>query len=161
MPDPHPGNGSSSHPAVVTQGMTCPSSSCHEGAVLIAVLGGDGRLGYLRPALPIDQEFVDSCERHGATESRLRFADECRQGGCENWSGRDCSLVGRLISARPDSAAASDGSLPRCAIRADCRWFAQEGLRACGICPLVVYRPSAPIQPGPGHVEKEQLAGGS
>ncbi|WP_327729039.1 hypothetical protein OG250_23665 [Streptomyces sp. NBC_00487] len=142
MPGPDAGTGSPAHPPVVTQGMTCPSSPCHEGAVLIAVLGEDGRLGYLRPALPVDQEFLDACGQHGDPESRFRFADGCRQGGCENWSGRDCSLIGRLISARPaDTPEASDSGLPRCAIRSDCRWFAQEGSRACGVCPLVVYRP--------------------
>ncbi|MFJ9598225.1 hypothetical protein ACIRS3_36460 [Streptomyces virginiae] len=101
----------------------------------------DGRLGYLRPALPVDQYFVDACERNGDPESRLRFANECQQGECENWSGRDYSLVGRLISAGADSPAeASDSRLPRCAIRAYCRWFTQEGSRACRVCPIVVYR---------------------
>ncbi len=143
MPGPDSGTGSSDRPAAATPGMTCPSSPCHPGAVLIAVLGQDGRLGYLRPALPVDEEFVEACGRHGDPESRLRFADGCRQDSCEHWSGRHCSLVGRLISAGPGSTPeASDSSLPRCAIRADCRWFAQEGSRACAVCPIVVYRPS-------------------
>ncbi|MFF8292564.1 hypothetical protein ACF068_25485 [Streptomyces sp. NPDC016309] len=110
--------------------------------MLIAVLGEDGRLGYLRPALPVDDAFVAAAERHGDPESRFRFADRCREDGCENWSGRDCSLVDTLVGAAPgpEPEAAADG-LPRCAVRADCRWFVQRGPRACAVCPLVVYRP--------------------
>lgn len=29
--------------------------------------------------------------------------------------------------------------LPRCSIRASCRWFAQWGVVACGVCPLVIH----------------------
>ncbi|MCQ8774313.1 hypothetical protein [Streptomyces telluris] len=36
----------------------------------------------------------------------------------------------------------ADKTPPRCGIRAACRWFAQDGPRACGVCPLVVYRPT-------------------
>ena len=149
MPGPGPGTDSPARPTQTAQGMTCPSSPCQTGAVLIAVLGEDGRLGYLRPALPVDEAFVEACGRHGAPESRLRFADGCRQESCEHWSERQCSLVGRLISAGPDTTPeTAAGSLPRCAIRADCRWFAQEGSRACTVCPIVVYRPSPQTSDG-------------
>ena len=30
------------------------------------------------------------------------------------------------------------GRLPHCAIRRDCRWFAQRGADACAVCPRVV-----------------------
>ncbi|WP_058043742.1 hypothetical protein [Streptomyces roseifaciens] len=132
------------------RGTLCPSSTCHEGAVLIAVLGEDGRLGYLRPAMRVDEQFIEACAGHGDPESRFRFADTCAQGDCEHWSGRHCSLIGRLADARPEAAPGPGDSdsdsdsetLPRCGIRAACRWFAQDGPRACGVCPLVVYRPT-------------------
>ncbi|WP_426367972.1 hypothetical protein [Streptomyces sp. E-08] len=106
------------------------------------MLGDDGRLGYLRPPLTVDDVFAEACKQHGDPESRFRFADTCRQDCCEHWSGQDCSLVGRLISSGTDTALeVSERGLPRCAIRADCRWFFQEGSAACAVCPIVVYRP--------------------
>ncbi len=132
------------------QGTLCPSSTCHEGAVAIALLGSNGRLGYLRPAIPVDDQFIDACEGHGDPESRFRFADACVQESCEHWTGRHCSLIGRLINARPDTVPEeSRGLLPRCAIRSDCRWFAQEGAQACSVCPIVVYRPTPTESPEP------------
>lgn len=142
MPGPDAGSGSPPLPTAAAQGATCPSSTCHEGAVLIAVLGEDGRLGYLRPPLIVDEAFSEASKKHGDPESRFRFADTCRQAECEHWSGRECSLVGRLIGARAATGLeATDRGLPRCAIRADCRWFAQEGVDACAVCPVIVYRP--------------------
>ncbi|MGK5543274.1 hypothetical protein ACSNOH_00745 [Streptomyces sp. URMC 127] len=110
--------------------------------MLIAVLGEDGRLGYVRPAMPVDEQFIEACAGHGDPESRFRFADSCAQDACEHWSGRHCSLVGRLVAARHEAGQEHDDGLPRCGIRAECRWFAQDGRRACGVCPLVVYRPT-------------------
>lgn len=129
----------------VEHGNLCPSSTCHEGALLIALLGEDGRLGYLRPPIPIDEQFVQASERHGDPESRFRFADSCVKDSCKHWSGGQCSLVGRLSEAmhRTDSKPSSE--LPRCGIRSECRWFAQDGPRACEVCPIVVYRPTESI----------------
>lgn len=124
------------------RGALCPSSTCHEGAVLIGVLGPDGRLGYVRPPLPVDEHFLAASAGTGDPESRFRFADTCAQDACEHWSDRHCTLIGRLIRARPEGEPEAAGTLPRCGIRAACRWFAQDGERACGICPLVVHRPA-------------------
>jgi hypothetical protein len=120
----------------------CPSSTCHEGALVIALLGEDGRLGYVRPALPVDKEFVRQAGEHGDPESRFRFADPCAQDACSHWNDRHCTLVGRLIDAAPLPEPESPAAFPRCDIRSDCRWFAQRGRDACGVCPTVVYRPS-------------------
>lgn len=134
-------------PGTVERGTLCPSSACHEGAVLIAMLGEDGRLGYVRPTMPVDEQFIEACTGHGDPESRFRFADTCAQEACEHWSGRHCSLIGRLAGARPEAGPDQADGLPRCGIRAECRWFAQDGPRACGVCPLVVYRPTPAGRP--------------
>lgn len=107
---------------------------------LLGFLGADGRLGYIRPALPVDGEFVKRVDEYGDPESRFRFADRCVQDACTHWSENRCALIGQLIDA---ATLLEPGSLPRCDIRSDCRWFAQRGHDACGVCPVVVYRPSA------------------
>ncbi|URN18446.1 MULTISPECIES: hypothetical protein [Streptomyces] len=124
------------------EGRLCPSSTCHEGAVVIGVLGEDGRLGYLRPAVPVDEGFVGAARRLGDPESRFRFAGACVRESCEHWSDRRCGLVGRLADAARQRGIGPAAEPPRCAVRAECRWFAQEGRSACSVCPVVVYRPT-------------------
>jgi hypothetical protein len=109
---------------------------------VIGVLGENGRLGYLRPSITVDEQFIDACEGHGDPETRFRFADRCVENSCEHWSGARCSLIGRLMTAGRDTGAAQSAELPRCAIRSACKWFSQEGPQACAICPVVVYRPA-------------------
>ncbi|WP_369780695.1 hypothetical protein [Streptomyces sp. R33] len=110
--------------------------------MVIATLGKDGRLGYVRPALPVDEQFNRTAREHGDPESRFRFADTCAQDACEHWSGRQCGLVGRLIDSPRAQELSSADDVPRCAIRSHCRWFAQSGKEACRVCPVVVYRPT-------------------
>jgi hypothetical protein len=121
---------------------TCPSGRCREGAVLIGIVGQDGRLGYLTPALPIDEEFVARTRTGRTPESRFRFGEPCAEARCAQWAGDRCGLIDELLAA-PRGAAAAKGPgatpLPRCGIRQSCRWFRQRGPDACAICPLVVH----------------------
>lgn len=64
----------------------------------------------------------------------FRFAAPCEQAGCTNWSGAHCRVAERLVQIMPVSSI----NLPACAIRPDCRWFAQEGSAACMRCSQVV-----------------------
>jgi hypothetical protein len=80
-------------------------------------------------------------------ESRFRFAGPCHGDTCAQWSGSRCQVIDRVA----DEVAAhnilpAEGS-PSCSIRQQCRWFAQVGVDACRVCPLVVTTlPSAPAQ---------------
>jgi hypothetical protein len=64
----------------------------------------------------------------------LRLAATCEESRCSHFDGTDCRLATRIVQLLPPVV----GRLPRCAIRADCRWFAQEGRAACLRCPQVV-----------------------
>src|ERR1700722_11260086 len=64
----------------------------------------------------------------------LRFTAECQGGSCGHFTGSACSLVDRLVEILP----ASTVELPRCAIRANCRWFQQRGRQACLRCDQIV-----------------------
>jgi hypothetical protein len=115
--------------------LLCPSAACEPGALLLGVVGGDGRVGYIRPALEIDEGFIARARAGRAPEKRFRFAQPCERSACHYWSEGRCGVA--------DAAAESDqggdeGPLPACAIRPRCRWFAQSGPGACRTCPLVI-----------------------
>ena len=115
----------------------CPSGRCREGAALIAVRDGES-LGYITPAIPLTAEFVRRVAET-APERRFRFTERCIEAGCGQWTGAQCGLIQKLIASSPgleDQGRVT--SLPACAIRESCRWFSQEGARACGVCPEVV-----------------------
>lgn len=125
---------------------TCPSGRCRPGAVLVGIVGPDGRVGYVTPGLPIDDEFVARAWAGRTPESRFRFAESCVESRCAQWAGDHCGLIHEFL-ASPRGEAATSGSrtpLPRCGIRASCRWFRERGPDACAICPLVVRSPREP-----------------
>jgi len=115
--------------------------------VLIGVVGGDGRLGPVSPALPVDAEFVAAARNGRVPESRFRFSEPCAEQACAQWDDDGCGLIGQLL-ASPQAGAVTAGAvgppLPHCAIRRTCRWFAQEGTAACRVCPHVVHTPRRP-----------------
>jgi hypothetical protein len=78
---------------------TCPSARCEEGSLLIGVVGSDGLVGYLRPALPVDADFVRIAAEGREAEQRLRFASPCVEGSCRHWTGRQCGLIDSTLEA--------------------------------------------------------------
>lgn len=120
-------------------GHTCPSARCEEGAILLGVVNRDGLVSFVRPQLRVDNDFVREAYQGRSPERRFRFASTCVEGACRQWTGSGCSIIDMALNeqeagrvprlARP---------LPRCSIRASCRWFAQAGALACGVCPLVI-----------------------
>lgn len=122
--------------------LLCPSAPAEVGSLLIGVVGADGAVQYIRDRLPITSEFLDAAKQQGSPEQRFRFSSRCVQGNCAQWKEGRCGLpdrLGRLV--------ASDDlieELPRCAIRSQCRWFAQIGINACKLCPIVTTRNEDP-----------------
>lgn len=102
---------------------------------MLGVVQANGRVGYFSPAIRIDEAFVERANRGRAPERRFRFADHCVQGQCAHWKDDTCGLIQKVMHA---GEANSRASLPTCSIRPSCRWFSQEGSRACSVCPLVV-----------------------
>jgi hypothetical protein len=125
----------------------CPSFTCVDKALLIGIIGPDGKVAYLNPAPTVDQKFVDVASQGRPPEQRFRFAAPCVTSSCAHWSGARCAVVDHALSVAEGStespAATSSEPLPRCAVRSQCRWFAQRGRDACKACPSVFnYQPS-------------------
>jgi hypothetical protein len=57
------------------------------------------------------------------------------------WADGRCGLADRIMTDLADLEAAAE-NLPRCGIRATCRWFAQHRTSACHACPMVLRKPA-------------------
>jgi hypothetical protein len=127
---------------------TCPSARCEPGATLIGAVCEDGTVAYMSPQARVDAHFATLLGQRGSPERRFRFAAPCVEGACSQWTGSRCGVIDRVLAAGDeDGVVAPDAAaLPRCGIRASCRWFAQVGASACRVCPLVVTDAGAPAQ---------------
>lgn len=119
----------------------CPSGCCEEGAILLGVVGTDGVVGYVSPRATVNARFVREAQVDGSAEKRFRFAQPCVEGKCRQWTdGARCGVIDHVLSARDEMGEipVRISALPQCSIRRSCRWFAQNGPRACQVCPFVV-----------------------
>lgn len=137
-------------PAAGRRELLCPSAPPAKHSIVLGVVRPDGSVAYLRDRLPVDPALLTPTPDGRAPEQRLRFASPCQSAGCRQWVDGRCSVPERF-----SSVVAQEGherrELPRCSIRADCRWFHQEGPSACRICPLVVTKGD---HPGSGRVSR-------
>lgn len=116
------------------------------GARLFALVTGteaEPNVAWLEQTVPVTPELL---AKTGDVEPQriFRIAVTCQESRCVHFDGADCKLAHRIVDLLPAAAE----TLPRCAIRASCRWFKQEGSAACRRCPLVAthtYDPPAAI----------------
>jgi hypothetical protein len=112
----------------------CPSARCEDGVLLLGVVRPDGTVAFSSSRVQIDGDFVEIAKRGRAPERRFRFASACLAQGCGQWSDGRCGVADRVVQDLEPRAV----SVPRCAIRAECRWFQQRGLAACHICAEII-----------------------
>jgi hypothetical protein len=117
----------------------CPSAPLYEGSKLLGIVNEEGNVEILSPPLEINQHFVDAANKNEKQlpEERFRFVNKCLKHGCEQWKNGACGVISRNIEVREIEVA--EFVLPECSIRSDCRWYSQEGERACKVCPLIRY----------------------
>jgi hypothetical protein len=120
------------------QSLLCPSAQPNQpGAQVFGVQTETEhhgrRVGYLTEAVPLTPEVLALSGSDQPPEV-LRIAAPCMHGGCLHHEAGACALGARI--ARMLDPVVS--SLPRCAIRPHCRWFAEQGPAACVRCPQVV-----------------------
>lgn len=114
----------------------CPSSRCEKGNILLGLVRGDGTVGFLGEHMTLSDDFVEIARQGRRPERRFRFASTCAQGACRQWKDGRCGVIGEVLGAVP--ARRRTKRLPQCSIRPQCRWFRQEGEKACAVCPLVI-----------------------
>jgi hypothetical protein len=117
----------------------CPSAQPDwEGARVIGVVGGTPErpeTAYLDQAQPVTQEILELAGPVAPAEV-FRFAAPCANSACGHYDGAEhkCRLAEKTVRW----VAQAVDNLPKCSIRASCRWWQQEGPAACRRCPQVV-----------------------
>jgi len=114
----------------------CPSGLCNEGSILLGIVQQDGHVGFIKQKIMLDKEFVQSARKGRSPEKRFRFAEQCRESACTQWRDNKCGVIDQVISMLAPKQVPDE--LPQCGIRPECRWFKQEGGRACAVCPEVI-----------------------
>jgi hypothetical protein len=136
-----------------TAELLCPSAAAEPGrGVIFGVAGATGAAGsvggpparavaYLTRPVPVPDDVAEMTAPARPNEV-LRTASPCAQHACSHFSGSSCTLIERITAALEPAVARP----PACAIRATCRWWAEQGRNACVRCPQVVTDRTAPSE---------------
>lgn len=117
--------------------LLCPSHRCKPGSQLLGIRQDDGTVAILPSPLPINDDFIKIVkEDEMAPEQRFRFTNKCVESGCNQWNGKGCGVVERIVQHLKDLPQID--SLPDCGIRDRCRWFHQRNADACKACPFII-----------------------
>jgi hypothetical protein len=123
----------------------CPSAQPEwENARVFAVAGGTvdkPEVSYLDKAHEVTPELLQLAQPVSPSEV-FRFAAPCAKEKCGhfNQEAHSCRLVEKTVRWVPIVVQ----KLVHCAIRSECRWWQQEGPRACQRCAQVVTTNFAP-----------------
>ena len=116
--------------------LLCPSARPEmEGAEVLGVMRSSGGVDFLHYAadrIPVTDEVLALAAPAKPTEV-FRFAAPCAGSACSHFDGENCRLASKIAEAVTDVVSA----MPPCRIRPTCRWYQQEGRRACLRCPLI------------------------
>jgi hypothetical protein len=93
------------------------------------------RVVYLSTPVPLTDEIAATLNGVSAGEV-LRVAAPCQENECPHFRDSNCTLITKIVLAVPEPATGT--ALPRCYLRARCRWWKQEKAAACSRCPLIV-----------------------
>ena len=128
----------------------CPSAQPDwQDAKVFGVVGGTSdtpATAYLNTPAPVTAELLKLAEPVAPAEV-FRFAALCACSACDHYSEAQSKC--RLVEKTERWVPIVSESLPVCSIRAECRWWQQEGRAACMRCPQVVtndFNPSAEIR---------------
>jgi hypothetical protein len=123
----------------------CPSAPAwSEGAEVFGVVLGTAaapRVQYLDAPVPVTAELLQTLGDSRPGEV-LRVRSPCAKSACVHYSGQHCRLGERIVALPHEG----DTRLPACSIRPSCRWFAEQGKRACLRCPELATEVVAPLE---------------
>lgn len=114
-------------------GAFCPSAQPQMREPRVLGVVRDGDTSYLTEHVPLTDDLVALTEPVGPSRV-LRIAARCEENACTHFDGVNCRLAARIVQLLP----VVTDALPACLIRAECRWYRQEGRAACQRCPQIV-----------------------
>lgn len=118
----------------------CPSAEGKKGALLLGRVKADNRVAFANMPMTVTEDFVEAARQtapEGRAEYGYRFSSPCVTKGCKQWDGERCAVSGRMLDLLSEM---ETEDLPDCLIRANCRWFAQDGAAICRKCTFVTTR---------------------
>jgi hypothetical protein len=133
---------------VVDESLLCPSAN--PDVAQLRVLGvvehgvAGPRVSFLNEPLAATPEVLALAAPLPPT-AVFRLAGNCQTNRCPQFAANKCSLATRVVEMLPVAV----DRLSHCQIRAECRWFRQEGVDACIRCPQVIttnYNPSSQLR---------------
>ncbi len=120
-----------------SKSLMCPSADVGmSGSVIFGVVVGtpeEPHVVHLDRVKTIPPELLELDSPVQPTEI-FRIAATCIEDGCMHFDGSNCRLTARIVKGLD----AVTDQIPACAIRANCRWWHQEGKSACWRCQQVV-----------------------
>lgn len=122
------------------QKVLCPSAQGRRGALLLGRVQENNEVAFANFDIRVTDAFVEAAKAaspDGNTEYGYRFANVCVKKRCQQWDGTQCTVSSRMLRLLEDM---TTEELPDCRIRADCRWYAQEGEEICRRCTYVTTR---------------------
>lgn len=116
--------------------LMCPSAEADmDGSVIFGIVAGtpeQPQLVHLRETKQIPPELLSLDSPVKPTEI-FRIAANCNEK-CFHFDGNNCRLSQRIVEGLPQVSEI----IPSCPIRANCRWWSQEGKEACLRCLQIV-----------------------
>jgi hypothetical protein len=85
--------------------------------------------------LTVTKEFVIDANKVSSPEKRFRFTSACVENGCKQWTGSACGLIDKILTSFEPP---EESIKTKCPIKKNCRWYFQEGEKACGVCTYVI-----------------------
>ena len=113
--------------------MTCPSYP-ESSSTIVFALKTKKQKKYTFLSAPIDVVQVENLIQTEDKDHPYRLMGKCITSGCFHWTGESCHLGEAVASVRIRKK--NEG---HCAIRASCRWYAENSSEACSTCSYVNY----------------------
>ncbi|MCF2494299.1 hypothetical protein [Dyadobacter chenhuakuii] len=112
----------------------CPAFSGIKKSNLLGILQHD-KIALLPNPLELDQDFIENLKNGSLPEQHFRFVSRCGTGECIQWKGQRCGVAAEVVNF---VKSVKNDDIPDCSIRSDCRWYRQEGVSICKVCPYVL-----------------------
>lgn len=110
--------------------LTCPAAAQDDAIDTFGFFRSDeGRVEFYAELIPLPEVLRGDRETPNPID-RMRLSAPCLTRKCVHWTGGSC----RLGNAVAEVGRRTQSGQPACAVRSDCRWFAENGGEACKSC---------------------------